>query len=592
MTESTSRRNYLSWAYWFTSPSYPFAEGAYAQSKPNDFDHRESLYDSTLFTPLYLTTRIESVEWYPTAMSQLELEYGRRFPAYASQSVAGFRKKALLDGSGFHYQGHIEQSRFRIVASRVDHEPVKINCIKVKQATGFWGEGIGADPETISAEAFTVELPKGKLVTPWQEIKAPIGDGQDITLKLLPVDLDIIHPATGELADAKEDLDDGGYVSVQRLEDPADSTSDVTPKTKLKIHAVAIAQSAWKIRLKFNGADRYKIYRDEARTQEVVSEQTEFDATQDTTLYFHGLKKSVSRGGELVTMQVKVNDIWLDGDSVKCTILQSEFLIQVKAFIPYGWTEAEEEVPLFNEWSPMAGKVAKGDLHPGLGDRPASPGFLNVYSTDKVLPPGPVAPGTSTEGLFRNAPFRCCQTIILTPYKELHSSYDLQLKRKHMTAPSSDHYVKATSVNAAELALKKGYMGLSGGTSATGKGPITTIDYRNGFRAGKMADLSVEFGGKDGALGTLLGVPFSWGAADIHWKLSLRINAESNPLLPWISFNGNHDRYPAYEIIVIQSDGTYKPIHNVLPAASALPGPVSLKNGNAISVGRLDTIRD
>ncbi|MEY4570517.1 MAG: hypothetical protein RLZZ398_1956 [Verrucomicrobiota bacterium] len=414
----------------------------------------------------------------------------------------------------------------------------------------------------------------------------------DKKVNLLPVDLDIVHPATGELSDAKEDVDDGGYVSVQRLENLADATSDVTPKTKVKIHAISGAQSTWKTRLKFNGADRYKIYRDEARTQEVVSEQTEFDATQDTTLFFHGLKKSLARGGELVTMQVKVNDAWVDGDSLKCTIVQSEFLIQVKAFIPYAWTEAEEEVPGPNGWSPMEGKVAKGDLHPGLGDRTTSPGFLNVYSTDKVLPPGPVAPGTSTEGLFKYAPFRCCQTIILTPYKDLHSSYDLQSKRKHMTAPSSDHYVKATSVNAAEIALKKGYMGLSGGTSATGKGPITTIDYRQGARSGKVAELHVEFGGKDGALGSLLGIPYSWGAADIHWYMWLKINSEADPILPTIEFGGNHDRYPAYEIIVIQSDGTYKPVHNVLPAASALPGPNSLADSNAMSVGRSDTIRD
>ena len=414
------------------------------------------------------------------------------------------------------------------------------------------------------------------------------------TLKafLLPVDLDIVHPVTGELADANEDIGDGGYVSVQRLEDPANSTSDVTPKTKLKIHAISGAQSTLKTRLKFSGGDRYKIYLDEARRQEVVSEQTEFNASQETTLFFHGLKKSLARGGDKVTMQIKLNDTWIDSDSVKYTIVQSEFLIQVKAFIPYAWTEAEEEVPGPNGISPMVGKVAKGDLHPGLGDRATSPGFLNVYSTDKELPPGPVAPGTSIAGLFTYAPFRCCQTIILTPYRELHSSYDLQSKRKEMTAPSSDHFIKATSVNAAELSLKKGYMALIGGTSKTGKGPITTKDYRQGARAGKVAELHIEFGGKDGALGSVLGIPISWGAADIHWDMWLKVNSEVNPILPTIEFGGKHDRYPAYEIIVIQSNGTYKPIHNVLPAAGALPGPISLDNNNALNVGRLDTIRD
>jgi hypothetical protein len=414
------------------------------------------------------------------------------------------------------------------------------------------------------------------------------------TLKLVPVDLDIVHPVTGELNDAKEDIDDGGYVSVQRLEDPSDLTSDATPKTKLKIHAISGAQFTWKTRLKFNGADRFKIYRDEARTQEITSEQTEFDATKDTNLFFQGLKKSISRGGELVTMQVKVNDVWVDGDSVKCTIVQSEFLIQVKAFIPYAWTEAEEEVPGPDGMSPMVGKVAKGDLHPGLGDRVTIPGFLNVYSTDKELPPGPVATGSSTVGLYKYAPFRCCQTIILTPYQELHQSYDLESKRMHMTAPSSDHYTKATSVNAAEITLKKGYMALSGAPSSTGKGPIETKDYRQGARTGKIAELHIEFGGIDGALGFVGSstVPYSLFAEDIHWDMWLKVNSESNPLLPNIEFGGEHDSYPAYEIIVIQSNGTFKPIHNVLPAAHALPGPDSLDEDNAISVGGTDTIRD
>ena len=163
-------------------------------------------------------------------------------------------------------------------------------------------------------------------------------------------------------------------------------------------------------------------------------------------------------------MQVKVNNAWVDGDSVKCTIAQSEFLIQVKAFIPYAWSEAEEIPVELNLVNPMAGKVVKGDLHaftsPRSNGRPASPGFRNRYSTDRE--PSSV-PGDPTHDLFDNAPFRVCQKIILTPYKDLHPSYDLASGRKLWTAPSSDHYVKATSVNAAEISLKKGFMSLGGG---------------------------------------------------------------------------------------------------------------------------------
>ena len=450
------------------------------------------------------------------------------------------------------------------------------------------------DPPTIHLE-FTIPIDSthSNMVqedpAPDEVAAATPEDGKSIYVSLLPVDLDIVHPVTGELSDAKEDIDDGGYVSVQRLEDPADATSDVTPKTKLKIHAISGAQSTWKTRIKFSGADRFKVYRDEARTQEVVSEQTEFDATQDTTLFFHGLKKSVSRGGEQVTMQVKVGNDWIDGDSLKCTIVQSEFLIQVKAFIPYGWTEAEEEVPGPNGLSPMAGKVAKGDLHPGLGNRLPTAGFLNEYSTDKELPPGPVAPGTSTAGLFKYAPFRVCQKIILTPYKDLHPSYDVASGRKLWTAPSSDHYEKATSVDPTEITLKKGFKGLAG-APRSGKPPVKKKDFRQGARTGKIAELHIEAGATDGAMGSILGIPLHWVTADIHWDMWVKIDSQANPLLPSVQFGGKHDSYPAYEIIVIQSDGTYKPIHNVSPAAGAYPGPSSLDDDNAINIGRSDTI--
>lgn len=44
---------------------------------------------------------------------------------------------------------------------------------------------------------------------------------------LLKVDLDIVHPATGELDEAKEDVNDGGYVSIKREVDG----DDVAPVT-------------------------------------------------------------------------------------------------------------------------------------------------------------------------------------------------------------------------------------------------------------------------------------------------------------------------------------------------------------------------
>jgi hypothetical protein len=82
----------------------------------------------------------------------------------------------------------------------------------------------------------------------------------------------------------------------------------------------------------------------------------------------------------------------------------------------------------------------------------------------------------------------------------------------------------------------------------------------------------------------------TWATADIHWRLYLKVWCDTDPLKPKVEFGGKHDSYPAYEIIVIQSDGSFKDIHRVSPAAGAMPGPYSLHPDQAITVGRADTI--
>lgn len=91
-------------------------------------------------------------------------------------------------------------------------------------------------------------------------------------------------------------------------------------------------------------------------------------------------------------------------------------------------------------------------------------------------------------------------------------------------------------------------------------------------------------------MGSIIGVPIEWFTADIQWTLTLKINADGNPLAPEIEYAGEHDSFPAYEIIVIQSDGTYKDVHRFSPPPSAKPGPESLDDDNALTVGNTNTI--
>lgn len=64
----------------------------------------------------------------------------------------------------------------------------------------------------------------------------------------------------------------------------------------------------------------------------------------------------------------------------------------------------------------------------------------------------------------------------------------------------------------------------------------------------------------------------------------------ASPIQPVLDYTGEHDSYPAYEIIVLQSDGTFTNAHRRAPAAGAKPGPSSLNNGNAVPIAGVKVI--
>ena len=152
---------------------------------------------------------------------------------------------------------------------------------------------------------------------PFQYFRDPLPLGY---IRTYPVDLDILQPASGELQERLEDKDhdsEGGYVALKREVEG----EDLAPVTRLVLRATELPDkdSFWrntfhtissnfedlfapapdwlkkdgdggKHRLKFNSGGRYRIYQDTDRTQEVVSEDTEFPADKETTVYFEGLK--------------------------------------------------------------------------------------------------------------------------------------------------------------------------------------------------------------------------------------------------------------------------------------------------------------
>ena len=178
-----------------------------------------------------------------------------------------------------------------------------------------------------------------------------------------------------------------------------------------------------KHRLKFDSGGRCRIYKDADRTEEVFTEDTEFPADTDTTVYLQGLKKSDDLGGETVTLQVGLDDQWTDTDSVDFTVVQSEFPVVVRAFIPYLWSEPEQPASFLD--------LVLGVLHTVIaeGDR------RNVLFKEDS----------------NRVSFRARQRVVITPYKDLHGSFDRIGQREANVAEISKHHVKQRSVPLVDL---------------------------------------------------------------------------------------------------------------------------------------------
>ena len=365
-------------------------------------------------------------------------------------------------------------------------------------------------------------------------------------------DLDVLHPASGELEEEKEDYGLAGVVAIKRTAS--------TPTTKLlikKTPQTALANS--KYRIKYNAAGRYIIYADAPRTQSVSSEITEFPANANTELYLEGTSKSASRSAERITLQIKVDNQWLDTDSVALTVVQAEFLVQIKAFIPYAWTEAEDSI-MAN--LVMAGKVAKGDKR----------SFAKLYS--------------DTVTNYSAAPFRLMQKVLLTPYPQLHQSADIATERDAQAALLSSHYIKATSIDPSEINLHYGSIDPVGTPYKSKEAKLQVQEYSNITRTPGKSSIEAEAQGEDGAMPWwTLGF-----AHNIDWKIKIGVSV-LDPFNPVISASGKHDRYPSYEIIGLNSEGAYEFIHTHSPAVGDRPGPESLRSANAVQINETKAVK-
>ncbi len=323
---------------------------------------------------------------------------------------------------------------------------------------------------------------------------------------LLPVDLDIEYNSQAgikELEDSKEDTGDGGYIS---LKSQTHQGEDITPTTYLVIRPTTGLPNDSKVRLKFNSGDRYKVSKNLLGTDLVVSEVTEFPAGQETRLYLVGETKSQSQGGENLTMQIKVGGSWVDGDSLKATVVQTQFQIDLRVFIPYNWVNI-----------PLHPSVAGGDK------RSYDPSLSGTY--------------------------RVSQKAILNLYKEWVPEIENRMIDNGKSAGITYHYSTSDVTNfnsgakhSEDTTVKPSYVNSGAIPSDSGIADLSGVEVTVLSSLSNDNRVTVEFEGE--AAEPILPV-----AAPINWRFSVGIS-KTNPLNPSFSLEGAHDGFPAYEIYV------------------------------------------
>jgi hypothetical protein len=345
----------------------------------------------------------------------------------------------------------------------------------------------------------------------------------EVHANLVPVDLDIEHGYRNEFEELKENIGDGGYIS---LKSQTPQGEDITPTTYLVIRPANGLPNNSKIRLKFNSGGHYKVARDRLGTDPVISEVIEFPAGQETHLYLLGETKSQSRGGENITMQIKVDSSWADGDSLKATVVQTQYQIDLRVFIPYNWVNIPH--PFY------INQVAIGD------SRSYDPHLIGT--------------------------FRVAQRVILNLYHEWEPGIENRIIDSWNVGGLSQNYYDSDVTNWDDDAIHSEKTIMSPSYINSGATPVTSgtadisqvlSNVQNYGPTGESDDTKT-FVSFDGAAAD----PLIVGAADIDWRITVGIS-KSDPLNPQFVVQGVHDGFPAYEIY-INSNHPIFPYTNVL----------------------------
>jgi len=334
-------------------------------------------------------------------------------------------------------------------------------------------------------------------------------DGISLILRLLPIDIDFVHPATGEMNESRE-TSEGGYIAIRKDEE--------TPVTKLKLHKLEGMASA-EFKLTFSSS-KIKIWKDTGRTQAVTSDSTVFPANVDTELFLEGVEKSTTAKDIEIGLKVKIGSTESSAVTTKATVVQSEYKTTIQAFIPYLWID----VPL--NWTPLAwDEVAVGD------NRPYDPTLNQTY--------------------------RARQTFTVTPFEDLTTD-KIKPDSIEGDAGLSIHYDKSDSVPVNEQGQAHGNS-FDGSPVETRRGQ-GTVDIPTAGNVQPIDSKRFTFQAHMAAWEGVIGQ----ASEPIVWNVTFGFDVR-NPVLIRVLASGTRKGFPAYEIYISNSEDENIPIYQWTP---------------------------
>jgi len=308
--------------------------------------------------------------------------------------------------------------------------------------------------------------------------------------------LDIVHPATGELDEVREDTI-GGYVAKEHR---------TGIQTKLRLHPVDIDGASF--RLKFDSDQKYRLLKEDET--EIVSESTVFPADEASEMIIEGSEYSEQGTQEEIILQLVLpGGQVVDGDSVKFSVVPAQFEVFFKAFIPYQWVRIIGH-PLFD-----GRVVAKGDYRDFADDVSAST--------------------------------RMGQVAIIIPYPDLDANGIGSITGEEFAVNwtgTTEHYDYSDLTNIpiyAHQGLEPQNVFVAGATpsdsgiAATDEMHILPPSNRNP----NANMVTISFNGSAGE-------PIVIGAWPIDYEIDITIDS-ADPLAPTFKVTGWQDGFPAYE---------------------------------------------